>query len=79
MTGDCNLYYWRDRNHEVDFVVRWGRKTIAIEVKSGRSATVLRGMEGFASQHKTTRKLLVGGDGIPVEDFLMQPVSHWTK
>src|SRR4051794_20148258 len=35
--GDCELFYWRDGNHEVDFVIRAGRVTVALEVKSGRS------------------------------------------
>ncbi|HZL05645.1 MAG TPA: ATP-binding protein, partial [Coriobacteriia bacterium] len=34
--GVCEVFYWRDRNREVDFVVRAGRALVAIEVKSGR-------------------------------------------
>ncbi len=34
-TGE-DLFYWRDGKHEVDFVVRQGKKIWAIEVKSGR-------------------------------------------
>jgi predicted AAA+ superfamily ATPase len=29
--GTCELYYWRERNHEVDFVARAGRRLVAIE------------------------------------------------
>ncbi|MBU6200233.1 MAG: ATP-binding protein, partial [Xanthomonadaceae bacterium] len=36
-SGDCALTYWRERNHEVDFVVEAGRRLTAIEVKSGRA------------------------------------------
>jgi predicted AAA+ superfamily ATPase len=36
--GECELFYWRERNREVDFVVRAGRTLTAIEVKSGRRA-----------------------------------------
>ncbi len=35
--GECELSYWRERNHEVDFVVQAGRRLTAIEVKSGRT------------------------------------------
>jgi hypothetical protein len=31
----------------------------------------------FAQDFKPQRSLLVGGDGIAMEDFLMQPVGHW--
>lgn len=34
-TGE-DLYYWREGNLEVDFVLKIGRKMYAIEVKSGR-------------------------------------------
>jgi hypothetical protein len=61
----------------VDFVVRWGRKLTAIEVKSGRAREARTGMAAFAAAFKPSRQLLVGGDGIALEDFLLQPVSHW--
>jgi predicted AAA+ superfamily ATPase len=76
-SGLCELSYWRDRNREVDFVVRAGRRLTAIEVKSGRSTDALAGMAAFASAFKPQRKLLVGGDGIPVDEFLSRPATHW--
>ena len=45
--GACELFYWRERNREVDFVVKRGRKLLAIEVKSGRTTTAFPGMEAF--------------------------------
>lgn len=75
--GECELFYWRDRNREVDFVARAGRRLTAIEVKSGRATDTLPGMEAFAGAFKPQRKLLVGGDGIPVEEFLTRPAAHW--
>ncbi len=75
--GVCELFYWRDRNREVDFVVRSGRSVIAIEVKSGRRRDKLPGLEAFAAAFTPRRKLLVGGDGIPIEDLLTRPVEHW--
>lgn len=75
--GECELFYWRDGNYEVDFVVRAGRAVTAIEVKSGRSRDRQPGLAAFAEAFKPKRTLLVGGDGIPVEEFLLQPVTHW--
>jgi len=77
--GACEVFYWRERNREVDFVVRARRTLTAIEVKSGRGSDVLPGMEAFAAAFKPKRKLLVGGDGIPVEEFLTRPVQHWVQ
>jgi uncharacterized protein len=75
--GRCTLFYWRDRNREVDFVVSAGRTLIALEVKSGRARESLAGLDAFVAAHKPRRTLLVGGDGIALEDFLARPVEHW--
>ncbi len=76
-TGACELFYWRDRSHEVDFVVRAGRAVTAIEVKSGRLRERPAGLAAFAAAFRCRRKLLVGGDGISVEEFLSRPVREW--
>ena len=75
--GECELFYWRERAREVDFAVRKGRQLTTIEVKSGRSPQALPGMAAFTAAFKPQRSLLVGGDGIAVETFLLRPVSDW--
>lgn len=77
MSEDCRLYYWRERNREVDFVVKAGRHVLAIEVKSGRRREVPSGMAAFQSRFRHTRNLLVGAGGISLEEFLSRPVTHW--
>lgn len=78
-TGVCEVFYWRERGREVDFVVKSGRMLTAIEVKSERAGESLPGMAHFAQAFKPKRTLLVGGDGIPVEEFLLKPVEHWVR
>ena len=75
--GECELFYWRERNREVDFVVKRGRKLLAIEVKSGRTTTSLPGMEAFANSFKPDHLLIVGTGGISLERFLSKPVGYW--
>jgi hypothetical protein len=77
--GSIELFYWRDRSREVDFVVRAGQTLTAIEVKSGRRREGLPGMAAFAAAFPQARMLLVGGDGIKVEDFLSRPVEYWVS
>ena len=77
--GVCEVFYWRDRNREVDFVVKAGAALVAIEVKSGRAPTALRGIEAFRESFAPTRTLLVGGDGVPLADFLERPVEDWVR
>jgi predicted AAA+ superfamily ATPase len=75
---ECEVFYWRERNREVDFVVKTGPRLTAIEVKTARCAESLPGMEAFVREHQPHRRLLVGTGGIPLEEFLAQPVTHWT-
>ncbi|MCL5292401.1 MAG: DUF4143 domain-containing protein [Actinobacteria bacterium] len=73
------LCYWRERDKEVDFVVRGGKNLIAIEVKSGRRKGSLSGMAAFDKMFTPLHKLLVGRDGIPVGDFLRSDLSDWLR
>jgi predicted AAA+ superfamily ATPase len=74
--GICRVHYWRDRNREVDYVVTDGRTLLAIEVKSGRRRDALPGLAAFHEAFRPRRRLLVGGDGMPVESFLETPVAE---
>jgi predicted AAA+ superfamily ATPase len=76
------LGYWRDGNHEVDWVVRPGKllrsgdAPMAIEVRTGHP----RGNPGtvaFTRTHRGARSLVVGAGGIPVEDFLSSHPREW--
>jgi uncharacterized protein len=65
---EYSLTYWRERDQEVDFVVSRGSDVWAIEVKSGRSAKA-PGLTRFRSRYPEARALLIGGQGIPLEEF----------
>jgi predicted AAA+ superfamily ATPase len=74
------IRYWREGNEEVDFVVASrGGKLTAIEVKSGSKGSFRRGMFAFEKRFGRCKKLQVGGDGIPLEEFLSYPASHWVE
>lgn len=73
------LFYWRERGKEVDFVLRRGEQVVAIEVKSGRGREAFPGMSAFDRAFAPQRKLLVGGQGVSLEEFLLTPVSHWLE
>lgn len=75
----CSIMYWRDRNHEVDFVVGQGKKLVAIEVKTGMRKDALPGMAEFSKRFKPKHTILVGGQGIELAEFLSKPVSYWLE
>ena len=74
---NISVTYWRERNQEVDFVLQQGKTMVGIEVKSGGRRESLPGLESFAWQFKPKRQLLVGGQGIPLEELLSKPAAHW--
>ena len=73
------VYYWREGNREVDFVLRSGKRTTSIEVKSGRNKAGLPGMEAFSRKFAPDRQLLVGEGGIPLEEFFEKPAERWVR
>ena len=75
--GSYEVFYWRDRGYEVDFVVQSGKKLTAIEVKSQHSYSSLSGMKAFSSAFHPTGKLIVGSSGIGIEKFLSKSPEHW--
>ena len=76
---NISVTYWRERNHEVDFVLQQGKTVVAIEVKSGGRRETLPGMDAFVRLFKPKRQLLVGGQGIALEEFISKPAAHWLQ
>jgi len=74
---DVEVFYWRERDREVDFVVKSGADLLAIEVKSGAARTHQPGLDAFTRAFPRARPLIVGGDGVPLEAFLERPVRSW--
>ncbi len=73
--GNYNVYYWRHRNEEVDFVIQKGDRIIGIEVKSGQTKPT-KGMASFKSKYNPFKILLVGTSGLNWKDFLsLDPVT----
>jgi predicted AAA+ superfamily ATPase len=76
---EVEVFYWRERNREVDFVLRRGRRLTAIEVTSGRRKGSFPGLAAFTAAFAPTRVLLVGGQGVPLSEFLGLPAAGWLR
>ena len=72
---DYKIYYWRERNEEVDFVLEYNRQCIAIEVKSGRRTTNA-GISVFKEKFRPLHTFIVGNGGIPLEEFLSSDLKY---
>lgn len=73
------IYYWREGNEEVDFILQVDQKIIAIEVKSQYRQGLHSGTEKFCKKFKVHRTLLVGGETLPIQTFLQEPISRWLE
>jgi predicted AAA+ superfamily ATPase len=69
LSDSYRLFYWRDRDREVDFVLEKGDQIVALEVKSGPTSSS-PGLDAFRKQFQTAKPYLIGPSGIPWETFL---------
>ena len=76
---NCHVHYWRERGIEVDFVLHNGNRLLAIEVKSGKTGGVFKGFESFLGEYSNSGTLLVGADGVSLQEFLSYPATHWLE
>ena len=72
---DYKLYFWREKDDEVDFVIEFDKQLIAIEVKSGRR-TSNNGLPLFGRQFHPVHSFVVGSGGIPIEEFLIGDIGR---
>ena len=69
------VLYWRERNDEVDFVLRKKGSVIAIEVKSNAEKNTT-GLETFKKLFKPQTALIVGDGGIRADEFLSMDIRR---
>lgn len=67
---EYQLYYWRENDEEVDFVIARGEHLVAIEVKSGRRQSNT-GLSTFRNMYHPQYSLVVGGQSMSLEQFFM--------
>lgn len=71
-----NVYYWRQASYEVDYVIEFGKKLYAIEVKSGRKKNS-KGLEYFRQEFKNATLVWINSDNI--FEFLKNPKVFFDK
>ena len=68
-TNRFEVYYWREGNKEVDFVLVKDTKVVAVEVKSNQDKDT-SGLHAFQDMFHPHRSVIVGEGGIGMETFL---------
>ena len=67
------VFYWRERDDEVDFILRKKGSVIAIEVKSNAEKKTA-GLEKFKQLFQPKNAFIVGDGGISIKDFLSMDI-----
>lgn len=73
-----DVFYWRERNMEVDFILRKKGMIVALEIKSNNEKST-KGLEIFRENFKPHRSLLIGPGGLDAEEFLSMPLTYLFK
>lgn len=79
VSSTAQLHYWRERDHEVDFVLRQGSSLLAVEVKSGAAPTAHSGLAAFRASYRKAIPLIVGEGGVELDLFLAKSPDVWLK
>jgi predicted AAA+ superfamily ATPase len=69
ISQNYNVYYWRERNSEVDFVLERRGKVIALEIKSNDTEKS-KGLEVFNNKFKPERLYLISNRGLSWQELL---------
>jgi uncharacterized protein len=77
--ADTKLFYWHERDKEVDFVVEHRGRLAAIEVKLNADDSRHRGLHEFSRRHPDCKPWVVGSDALPLGEFLLRPASYWAR
>jgi uncharacterized protein len=62
------LLYWRDRNEEVDYILKISDKIIAVEVKSGASQHNINSLAAFKRRYKKAKIVLITPGAVNNQD-----------
>ena len=74
---NAEIFYWKDNNRLVDFIIRNDESLIVIDVNSALKERNTQGIDAFVQKYQPTKTLLVGEGGISVEEFLLAPLETW--
>lgn len=73
-TSRFEVCYWRERNDEVDFILRKNKSVIAIEIKSNAEKHT-EGLNKFKELFNPATSFVVGDGGIAANEFLAMDLT----
>lgn len=73
--NNFQVYYWRDVNDEVDFIIQKKNVVIPIEVKLGKIKSH-KGLINFSKEFNTKKSILISDDAFSWQEFLKMDVGE---
>lgn len=70
------IYYWKDNNRSIDFIIRKDDDLIVIEINNTKKGKNNQGIELFKQKYQPKSTFFVGEEGISVEEFLLMPLKE---
>lgn len=77
LSSKVEIFYWKEGNHEVDFIIRKGETILTLMVKPRKKGVRFGGIEAFSKIYGPHHHLVVGEGGVPVDEFLLTPLESW--
>lgn len=74
---NTEIFYWKDGNKVIDFVIRKDEFLALVAVQNDKAEKHNPGVEMFLQQYPSTKVITVGGNGIPIEEFLLSSPESW--
>lgn len=73
--NNFKVFYWKDVNDEVDFVIQKGNSIIPIEVKIGK-VKYHQGLMNFSKKFKIEKSILISDEAFKWQEFLMMDLNE---
>lgn len=79
LRSGLEVFYWRDRDREIDFVARKGRAVMAVEVSVSPKKHTPDSLKRLARKIGIARSVVVGPQGVALESFLLRDPVEWLE
>ena len=71
------VFYWRERDLELDFIAKKGVKAVAFEVSISQRKSGGEALDRLARRCGASKAVLIGPAGVSLEEFLSSDPSAW--
>ncbi|MBI4249299.1 MAG: ATP-binding protein [Elusimicrobia bacterium] len=79
LRSGIEVYYWRERDEEIDFIARHRGVALAIEVTVSEKKRPAAFLERLARKRGISKTLVVGPAGVALSEFLCTDPGPWIK